>query len=504
MSTRQLGICVLLGAVAACSASASGTGTDDVGAAREPAPAIASEIVQETGCHNNLCNLTPITWKPGQTLPSQLVPVAWEGSPDGEYYAVFDMSVSNETLTEILDVPSGSASACAQVLAASPGGACSLNPPEVPPLGYDPSTAMPGAGSHVTCKPIVCTLESNGSTIPNDALWLAATSCVAAFTPSINVRSTGEADVVTHQPNGSLEYSSAFPGGSWTDTTIAGAGTTMSASSISVLPGGGADVVAMGPYGSLLFYASTTSGGPFSTSTIAREGTIVSAPSLFVRTDGEVDVVAQGPGGTLLFWANTGSGWSPTTVAATGTTFSAPRIFVRADGEEDIVAMGAGGSLLYYWGYGKSLGGPSTLTSTNQFIQSAPSIFVRTTGEADVVAAGIGGSLLYFWAMPGGTWTPETIAPAGTIVSAPAIYVRSTAEADVVAQGAGDSLLWYWTFPSWTTWSSATIAGPGTTFSPASVFVRPTAEADVVTEGANHAPKYDYTWPSQAWQTSGY
>jgi hypothetical protein len=84
---------------------------------------------------------------------------------------------------------------------------------------------------------------------------------------SIFVRSVdpvGEADIVATGPGDSLQYYFATPGAGWTNTQVAGPGTTFSAPSIVVRdsdPVGEADIVALGPDNSLMYYFATPGSG---------------------------------------------------------------------------------------------------------------------------------------------------------------------------------------------------------------------------------------------------
>jgi len=75
-----------------------------------------------------------------------------------------------------------------------------------------------------------------------------------------------------------------------------------------------------------------------------------SPPSVFVRPDGEADIVAVGPDNTLMYyWAAHGSRWRSAQVAAARKTFLAASIFVRSDGAADVAAQGPDDTLLYCW-----------------------------------------------------------------------------------------------------------------------------------------------------------
>jgi len=69
-----------------------------------------------------------------------------------------------------------------------------------------------------------------------------------------------------------------------------------------------------------------------------------------VRPDGEADIVAVGPDNTLMYyWAAPGSRWRSAQVAVARKTFLGASIFVRSNGEADIVAQGPDDTLLYCW-----------------------------------------------------------------------------------------------------------------------------------------------------------
>ncbi len=290
-------------------------------------------------------------------------------------------------------------------------------------------------------------------------------------TPSaIAVRSTGEADVVRMTANNSLMYyyaASASPL-TWISDTIAGSATTFSAPAIAVRaanPAGEADVVAMGPNNSLMYYYATP-GSSWSSNTIAGPGTTFSAPSIAVRSTGEADVVAMGPNNSLMYYhATPGSPWSSSTIAGPGTTFSAPAIMVRTAnpaGEADVVAMGPKNSLKYYhampgskW-YSDTLGGSGTTFS-------APAIAVRAAnpaGEADVVAMGAENSLIYYHALPGKQWYASRLPSRMNGINAtnlpPAIAVSSSGEAGVLATSP-NWLNFFWATPG-SAWQSGPIA----------------------------------------------
>src|SRR6516225_243702 len=117
-----------------------------------------------------------------------------------------------------------------------------------------------------------------------------------------------EADVVAQGPNNTLMYYWAFPGHRWHSAQIAGTGTTF------------------------IQYLGV-------------------APGIAVRSSGEADVVAVGPNNTLMYyWALFAQQWNPTQITVTGTTFCSPAIVVRSSGEADIVAQGPN-SLIYYWAF---------------------------------------------------------------------------------------------------------------------------------------------------------
>ncbi len=322
--------------------------------------------------------------------------------------------------------------------------------------------------------------------------------------PAIAVRSTGEADVVALGPNNSLLYYWATPGSQWHSTTIAGSGTTYSAPAIAVRPTGEADVVAMGPNNSLMYYWATP-GSKWHSTTIAGSGTTHSAPAIAVRSTGEADVAAMGRYTELMYyWATPGSKWHSTRIAgcpAGGAcrspgAASAPAIAVRSTGEADVVVMGLNNSLMYFWATPGSQWNSTSIAGPNT-TYSAPAIAVRSTGEADVVVMGPNNSLMYYWATPGSQWYSTTIAGPNTTLSAPAIAVRSTGEADVAAAGMNGWLMYYHATPT-SIWYTDTIANWAATLFPPAIAVRSNGEADIASIGDW---ELDYYWaqPDTAW-----
>ena len=222
-------------------------------------------------------------------------------------------------------------------------------------------------------------------------------------------------------PNNSLMYYYATPGSSWSSNTIAGPGTTFSAPSIAVRSTGEADVVAMGPNNSLKYYHAMP-GSKWYSDTLGGSGTTFSAPAIAdasaANPAGEADVVAMGPNNSLMYYhAMPGKPWYAAKINGSGTTFSAPAIAVRAAnpaGEADVVAMGAENSLIYYhalpgkqW-YASRL--PSRMNGINA-TNLPPAIAVRhSSGEAGVLATSPNW-LNFFWATPGSAWQSGPIAP---------------------------------------------------------------------------------------------
>ena len=96
---------------------------------------------------------------------------------------------------------------------------------------------------------------------------------------------------------------------------------------------GEVNVVAMGPYISLVVYYFALPGENWNSVQIAGPATTVCRPAIAVRSSGETDVVAQGPNNNLMYyWALPGQSWYGTEIAGTGTTFSSPAIAVRSSG----------------------------------------------------------------------------------------------------------------------------------------------------------------------------
>ena len=323
----------------------------------------------------------------------------------------------------------------------------------------------------------------------------------------IFVRPTGETDIVETRLDGSLRCWSATPDAgpviSWNWTSVADPGFAVSTPSIFVRSTGEADIVAQGPDGILLYFYATPN-SPWTPTQVVPPGdtfSALSAPSIFVRPTGEADIVALGPNNSLLYhWAWPGSSWSHARISQSEEeTSSPPSIYVRPTGEADIVAAGSDGSLWYYhampgdsWWSRTQVDGP--LVRGPVSADSAPSIFVRPTGEADIVAQGQDDSLWYYHAMPGGSWDRFQIARPGTTTGAPSIFVSATGQANIAAQGQNGSLMYYTATPD-SPWTPTQVTGPGAT-SPPSVFVEPnTGRVDIATNGPGASLLYYYLSP---------
>ena len=162
----------------------------------------------------------------------------------------------------------------------------------------------------------------------------------------------------------------------WHSVQVAGPRTTFSAPSVFVRPDGRVDIAAVGPGDTLLYHwaapGSQWPGSEWHSTQVAPADEAMSsaAPSIFVRPDGEADITAVGPRGTVMYyraapgavragsdwpgsdWPGSdwpGSDWQSVQVDVAARPFQGVSVFVRPDGQADIVARGSGNLLMYYW-----------------------------------------------------------------------------------------------------------------------------------------------------------
>jgi hypothetical protein len=297
-----------------------------------------------------------------------------------------------------------------------------------PPASASRLWVRPSAGPGLCCE---ADLVSQG---PDNSLWyyhsLVSNVLVPQWrasqlngpgttysTPSVFVRSDGEADVVAEGPDNSLWYYHATPGNPWVPRQIGQNGTTYSAPSIFVRsgsqsPAGEADIVAEGVDHTMWYWYATPGSG---WGWVHFHGAIdFSAPAILVRSSNEADIAFEGPDNSLLvYFAKPGARWTASNVAGNGSTYSAPAITAEngdggasVQGGPEIAVEGPGYSLSYYallWTVGPAgqlkdptvwNGGQVGLARGITF--GAPSIVDRGGGEVDLAYVGIQNSLWYY------------------------------------------------------------------------------------------------------------
>jgi hypothetical protein len=340
-----------------------------------------------------------------------------------------------------------------------------------------------------------------------------------------------EADLVSQGPDNSLWYYHSLVSNvlvpQWRASQLNGPGTTYSTPSVFVRSDGEADVVAEGPDNSLLYYHATP-GGAWYRAVIAGPGTTYSAPSIFVRSDGEADVVAEGPDNSLWYYhATPGNPWVPRQIGQNGTTYSAPSIFVRSGsqspaGEADIVAEGVDHTMWYWYATPGSGWGWVHFHGAIDF--SAPAILVRSSNEADIAFEGPDNSLLVYFAKPGARWTASNVAGNGSTYSAPAITAENgdggasvQGGPEIAVEGPGYSLSYYallWTvgpagqLKDPTVWNGGQVGlARGITFGAPSIVDRGGGEVDLAYVGIQNSLWYyaqTDDGADQPWEVSGY
>ncbi len=211
-----------------------------------------------------------------------------------------------------------------------------------------------------------------------------------------------------------------WPGATYQQQTISANTTLYSDPSMwvrSANPSDEIDVVAQGPFTSLLYYYGTPQdGGALSSPYTIPNVNCVSRPGIFVEPNGNAHVVSQGLNNSLWHCAAfPGALFQCDQIGANGSTFSAPQVLVRTAnpaGEVDVVAQGPNGSVSYYHFFGRP-SAPMTPNSIQGNITavSAPSIAVASSGLVSVAVQALGtGAPVVLQASPNQGWTPISLA----------------------------------------------------------------------------------------------
>jgi surface antigen len=116
---------------------------------------------------------------------------------------------------------------------------------------------------------------------------------------------------------------------------------------------GETDIVSTGPDGSLNYYFNAAGSSAWGHLIVAPAGSASGSPAVIQRSaTGETDIVSTGPDGSLNYYFNAAgsSAWGHLIVAPAGSASGSPAVIQRsATGETDIVSTGPDGSLNYYF-----------------------------------------------------------------------------------------------------------------------------------------------------------
>ncbi len=140
-------------------------------------------------------------------------------------------------------------------------------------------------------------------------------------TPSLVATDSGY-NIAVAGPSGSLDFYWSTDGTSWTPVNIATKGNIYSAPSVAdngTLESGTTTIAAQGPGNTLDIYQAANGSGTWSETTVAGPGTTFSTPSL-VATDSGYNIAVAGPSGSLLLYeaAAGTSAWKREQVAPSG------------------------------------------------------------------------------------------------------------------------------------------------------------------------------------------
>jgi hypothetical protein len=362
-------------------------------------------------------------------------------------------------------------------------------------------TAMPSGIPSSSLWPMIESNQTDNTATSPTCARLSGTVRPTSHANSIAVReSDGETDVVAEGPFNSLLYYWKTPDQSvWQKESVANFGTTYAAPSIVVRPDGEADIVTLGPTNTLWYYSQAPGLTSWKGTQIGGLGTTWSEPAIALRPNGEADVVAEGPNHSLVYyWAKPGSAWQATTVpGSSGQVWSDPSIVTPNDSAADVVAQGPGYTLQLrqrvFGLWGSSVIDP--LPST----WSDPSITPRSTNEYNVVAQGLDSSLHYYQGKPGSAWQKATIAGMGTTGNDPTITVRTTGEADIVNNASLGALKYYNQAAPGSPWVSASVAGTASTWSDPAIATQISGEADIVAQGPSNSLDFYWSTPGSVW-----
>jgi hypothetical protein len=309
-----------------------------------------------------------------------------------------------------------------------------------------PALASPAlAAASARTGPAVLTFTNPGATSPS---------------LSLSVSPSGEPEVASVGPNGSLWFS-YLTSGRWHRTRVGGPGSAFSGPSLYAGPLGFAGIAAEGPLHTLQFFA--LAGGHWRHFIAAGPGSVYSAPSLAVGTS-KAGVAFEGPRHSLVFYSGTVSGLTghlhKKVINGRGTTYSAPSVVIRGSDQ----VSGSGGA-----------------------------------GQVDIAVQNANHALSYYNSLPGGHWQNDVIGGPGTAYSAPSLTVYNTlSEAEgvpyLVVQGPHHSMT---AFADNGSWQKILVAGNGRVYSAPSLTVGDsTRESGMAFEGPSHSVSFYYWYVS--------